>query len=108
MGGVDPPLLRGGCASRTGPREPDRMPSLPLALSPAPAPAPLGEATEALQARVVGELDRPQAVPDLFRLFERRDEQGDLGPILGTLERASKSPRARPDVRALSLEMQGE
>src|SRR4051812_16477821 len=84
------------------------MHSLLLAVAVALAPAPLDEATDALQARLLGELDRPQAIADLFRLFERRDEHGDLGPMLATLERASKAQRARPDVKALSLEMQAE
>ncbi|HEY5677276.1 MAG TPA: hypothetical protein VIR81_10830, partial [Myxococcales bacterium] len=73
-----------------------------------PAPAPLHEATPALQARVLGELDRPQAVADLFRLYERRDEKGDLGPVTSVLEAAARSPKARADVRALAIEMRGE
>ena len=73
-----------------------------------PAPAPLHEATPALQARVLGELDRPQAVADLFRLYERRDEKGDLAPVTSVLEAAARSAKARPDVRALATEMRGE
>ena len=84
------------------------MRSLLLALTLAATVAPLDEKTDALRARLLGELDRPQAIADLFRLFERRDELGDLAPMIATLERASKSPRARPDVQALALEMRGE
>ncbi len=72
------------------------------------APAPLQETTPALQARLLGELDRPQAIADLFRLYERRDENGDLSPIAIVLEGAARSRKARPDVRALATEMRGE
>ena len=84
------------------------MHSLLLLATLAVAPAPLDEATPALQARVLAGLDRPQAIADLFRLYERRDGDGDLGPLLMTLEKVAKSPRARPDVRALATEMRGE
>jgi tetratricopeptide (TPR) repeat protein len=70
--------------------------------------APLDEPTPALQARILRELDRPQAIPDLFRLYERRDEKGDLSALVATLDRAAKSPKARPDVRALALEIRAE
>ena len=74
----------------------------------AATPAPLQEGTAALQARLLAELDRPQAIADLFRLYERRDENGDLGPLISTFETAAKSPRGRPDVRALAAEMRAE
>jgi tetratricopeptide (TPR) repeat protein len=70
--------------------------------------APLDESTPALQARVLSGLDRPQAIADLYRLYERRDEKGDQSALLLTLEKASRSPRARADVRALAAEMLGE
>jgi len=44
----------------------------------AATPAPLHEETVALQSRLLAELDRPQAIADLFRLYERRDENGDI------------------------------
>ena len=69
------------------------------------APAALDPGTEALQARILGELDTAQAVPDLFRLYERREEKGNLAPLLATLDSAARSPKARPDVRALALEI---
>ncbi|MFN2549685.1 MAG: DUF3857 domain-containing protein [Myxococcales bacterium] len=72
------------------------------------AVAPLDEPTPALQARVLRELDKPQAVADLFRLYERRDEKGDLAPLLATLDVAVRSPKARPDVRAVAMEVRGE
>src|SRR5207248_2988396 len=33
------------------------------------------------------------------------DENGDLGPLIIVLEGAARSPRARPDVKALAVEM---
>ena len=72
------------------------------------APAPLEEPTAALRERILGELGRPQAIPDLFRLFERRDEKGDLSELLSVVQQASRSPKARPDVRALATEMAAE
>ena len=68
------------------------MYSLLLATAIAVAAAPLEESTPALQARLLGELDRPQAIADLSRLYERRDEQGDLGPLIIVL----KAPGSRP------------
>ena len=80
--------------------------------SPAPAaqasPSSLGEAPAAISARLMGELDQPQAISDLFRLYERRDDQGDLAPMLGTLTQASTAPKARPDVKALATEIRAE
>jgi len=84
------------------------MHSLLLAAALALAPAPLDEATPALQARLLGEVDRPQALADLFRLYERRDEKGDLGPLAMVLEGVAKAPKARPDVKALAMEMRAE
>jgi tetratricopeptide (TPR) repeat protein len=63
------------------------------------------EATPALQARILGELDRPQAIPDLYRLYERREEKGDLSGLIATVEAAARSPKARPDVRSLAQEI---
>ena len=72
------------------------------------APAPLDEPTPALQARVVRELEAPQAIADLFRLYERRDEKGDLAPLMATLQQAARSPKARADVRALAIQMRAD
>jgi len=66
------------------------------------------EATPALQTRLLGELDKPQAVADLYRLYERRDEKGDLSGLIGTVEAAARAPKARPDVRALSREIRAQ
>src|SRR5207248_11600493 len=84
------------------------MHSLLLLATLAVAAAPLDETTPALQARLLAGLQQPQAIADLFRLYERRDDNGDLAPLVMTLEKVAKSPRARADVRALATEMQGE
>src|SRR5437870_1805179 len=84
------------------------MHSLLLLATLAVAAAPLDETTPALQARLLAGLQQPQAIADLFRLYERRDDNGDLAPLVMTLEKVAKSPRARADVRALATEMRGE
>src|SRR5207248_7060790 len=84
------------------------MHSLLLLATLAVAAQPLDETTPALQARLLAGLEQPQAIADLFRLYERRDDNGDLAPLVVTLEKVAKSPRARADVRALATEMQGE
>jgi len=84
------------------------MHSLVLLAALASTAAPLDEPTPVLQARLLRELDRPQAVADLFRLYERRDEEGDLSPLVATLQQAARSPQSRADVRALADEIRGE
>lgn len=79
-----------------------------LAALAAASPASLDEPAPALQARLLGELGRPQAIADLFRLYERREEKGDLSALLETLDRAARSRAARADVRALATEMRAE
>lgn len=79
-----------------------------LALLAAAAASPLDMATPALQARLLGEVDQPQAIADLYRLYERREEKGDLGSMLATLDRIAGSPRARADVRALAAQIRAE
>jgi tetratricopeptide (TPR) repeat protein len=84
------------------------MHSLLLLAALAVAPAALDESTPALEARILKELDKPQAVADLFRLYERREEKGDFASLVATFDKVGRSSRARPDVRALALEMRGE
>jgi Flp pilus assembly protein TadD len=67
-----------------------------------------GEGRPALQARLLGELGRPQAIADLYRLYERRDEKGDLSSLIATLETAARAPGARQDVRALAQEIRAQ
>jgi len=70
--------------------------------------ASLDEGPAAISSRIMGELDQPQAISDLFRLYERRDDLGDLSQMDTTLMQASAARRARPDVRALASEIRAE
>jgi len=72
------------------------------------ASSPVDEPTSALRARIAAEVDRPQAVADLYRLYERRDEKGDLRDFLATLNAVKKAPKARADLRALAQEMRAQ
>src|SRR5207302_1828551 len=38
----------------------------------------------------------------------RKDEKGDLAPLQATLDQVARSPKARPDVRALAHELRAE
>ena len=86
---------------------PSALPLLLLALLAAPV-RPLDEGTAELRQSFLTELDQPRAVADLYRLYERRDETGDLSGLVETLEAAAKSPKARPDVKALALEIRAQ
>ena len=65
-------------------------------------------ATPELRSRIAGEAGRVQALPDLYRLFERREDQGDLLPLEQTFDAAARDDRARPDVRALAIELRAQ
>jgi transglutaminase-like putative cysteine protease len=65
-------------------------------------------ATADLRSRIVGETGHVQALPDLYRLFERREDQGDLAPLEQTFDAAAGDKAARPDVRALALELRAQ
>jgi tetratricopeptide (TPR) repeat protein len=75
---------------------------------PVAASSSLDEGPAAISARLMGELDQPQAISDLFRLYERRDDQGDLGPMISTLTSATSASKARPDVKALATQIRAE
>ena len=72
----------------------------------APADAPAASLEEArataLLARLRGEVDQPQAVADLLRLDELRDDLTDLGPVAAGLDQIIAALKARSDVRALA------
>jgi cellulose synthase operon protein C len=74
------------------------------AAAPAFAATPEDEA-RALATRIRAEVRTPQTLPDLFRLYELRDELADLGPLTRTLDEVAASRSARPDVRAAALEL---
>lgn len=65
-------------------------------------------ATPELRSRIIGEMGRVQALPDLYRLFERREDQGDLAPLEQTFDATANDGKARPDVRALAVELRAQ
>jgi tetratricopeptide (TPR) repeat protein len=79
-----------------------------VASTQAAKPATLEEPASAISARLMKELDQPQAISDLIRLYEKREEQGDLASMDSALAQAAASPKARPDVRALANEVRAE
>ena len=64
--------------------------------------------TSALRERIGRESGTAQALPDLYRLFERREDQGDLSPLEQTYDAVAHNPKARPDARALALELRAQ
>src|SRR3954470_7575248 len=66
------------------------------------------EAARTLSARILSEVETARAIPDLFRLYELRDDVADLGVISATLDSVIKAPRARPDTRATALELRSQ
>ena len=82
--------------------------SVPAAPATAPAsasPPSWDPGTQALRERIVREAGTAQVLPDLYRLFERREDQGDLTPLEQTYDAVLRDPKARPDARALALEL---
>ena len=75
---------------------------------PGPLAAPAQDSTAWLSQRILGELARAQALPDLYRLFERSEETGDLRVLSSTFEAAARDAKARADVRALAMELRGQ
>ena len=65
-------------------------------------------ATADLRSRIIGETAQVQALPDLYRLFERREDQGDLAPLEQTFDAAAGDQKARADVRALAVELRAQ
>ena len=56
-----------------------------------------------LSARILGELQSARALPDLFRLYELREEVADLAPLARTFDRVAADRRARSDLRAAAV-----
>ncbi|HWE24367.1 MAG TPA: hypothetical protein VG496_10565, partial [Myxococcales bacterium] len=67
--------------------------------------APAEEEAHALSARVRAELRTSRALPDLYRLYELRDDLTDLGPLARTLDEVAAAKTARSDVRTAALEL---
>ena len=61
-----------------------------------------------LEERIAAEVDSPRALADLYRLYERRDRSRDLSGVARTLDQVAASPKARPDVKALALELRAQ
>src|SRR5207245_10643007 len=87
---------------------PSPLAALALCLPMAAAAGPMDGRVEALSTRLAGELGSARALPDLFRLYELRDEVADL-PALGRLfDRIATDRGARADVRAAALELRAQ
>ena len=70
--------------------------------------APGDDRSAALAARLGGELRLARALPDLFRLYELRDEVTDLAAFARHFDRIAADRSARPDLRAAALELRAQ
>src|SRR5215470_4602283 len=70
--------------------------------------APGDERAAALSARLSGEVQSARALPDLFRLYEMRDEVADLTALARTFDRVAGDRRARADLRAAAVELRAQ
>src|SRR5256885_10514399 len=66
------------------------------------------DSARALSTRIVSEADTARAVPDLFRLYELRDDVGDLGVLAKAFDTAAAAPGALPETRATALELRAQ
>jgi len=64
-------------------------------------------ATELIR-RLAGEHDQPQALPDLIRLAELREQLTDLRPLAEALDSGAQDPKGREDVRALARHLRAQ
>src|SRR5712691_4939198 len=87
---------------------PSRLAALALLLPLAATAAASGERAAALSARLAGELGSARALPDLFRLYELRDEVSDLPALARLFDRIARGRKARADVRAAALELRAQ
>ena len=88
---------------------PSRLVTALALLLPIAATASAGrDRAEALSARIAGEARSSRALPDLFRLYELRDEVDDLGALARAFERVATDRTARADVRATALELRAQ
>src|SRR5229473_1556963 len=87
---------------------PSRLAALALLLPLAATAATGGERAEALSARLAGELGSARALPDLFRLYELRDDVADLPALARLFDRIASDRKARADVRAAALELRAQ
>ncbi len=61
-----------------------------------------------LASRLAGEHAQPQALADLIRLAELRDQDGDLAPLREAYDRAIADGTSREDVRALATHLRAQ
>jgi Flp pilus assembly protein TadD len=88
---------------------PRRLAALALLLLPIAAIAgPVDTQADALFARLAGELGSARALPDLFRVYELRDEVSDLAAFARRFDRIAVDRGARADVRAAALELRAQ
>src|SRR4051812_5689015 len=66
------------------------------------------DSARALSTRILSEADTARAVPDLFRLYELRDDVGDLTVLAKAFDAAAAAPFALPETRATALELRAE
>jgi len=85
---------------------PSRLVVLALLL-PLAATAATGD-ERALSARLAGELGSARALPDLYRLYELRDEVADLPALARLFDRIASDRKARADLRAAALELRAQ
>jgi cellulose synthase operon protein C len=67
-----------------------------------------GDAARALSTRILSEADTARAVPDLFRLYELRDDVADVGVLASAFDAVAAAPRARAETRATALELRAQ
>src|SRR5437763_15901022 len=77
---------------------------LPFAVSAATA----DDDAQALSTRIRDEVRTARALPDLYRVYELRDELSDLGPFARLLAQVAADESARADVRAAALELRAQ
>ena len=87
---------------------PSRLVVLALLLPLAATAATGDERAGTLSARLAGELGSARALPDLYRLYELRDEVADLPALARLFDRIASDRKARADLRAAALELRAQ
>jgi cellulose synthase operon protein C len=87
---------------------PSRLVALALLLPLAALAEPGDDRAAALSGRLLGESRSARALPDLFRLYELREEVTDLTAFARIFDRVAADRSARADVRAAALELRAQ
>src|SRR5207248_2049438 len=66
------------------------------------------DSVRTLSARILSEADSARVVPDLFRLYELREDVADLGLLASAFDAVAAVPRMRPEPRATALELRAQ